>query len=171
MSATAEWMTPADERGWSAETRSNRLFATSNYFQHATAFFVSIIQGMPMHCTFCQRAADRGSERPVSLSEILARCAICIARVKKSRYEGQIVKLDGRHDFPKIDNQSPFVPLLEAVHDVQGLDRLVLTSPHPESVSPTTMIDAIARLPKLAAATFICRCQSGPTSSQGDASP
>ena len=44
---------------------------------------------------------------------------------------GQIVNLYGRHEFPKRDGKSPFVQLLEAVHDVEGLERLRFTSPHP----------------------------------------
>src|SRR6266705_1410093 len=69
--------------------------------------------------------------------------------VKEVTLLGQIVNLYGRHEFQKIDNKSPFVQLLEAVHDVQGLERLRFTSPHPIGFCDD-LIDAIARLPKLA---------------------
>jgi tRNA-2-methylthio-N6-dimethylallyladenosine synthase len=59
------------------------------------------------------------------------------------------VNLYGRHEFPKIDNRSPFVQLLEAVHEVEGLKRLRFTSPHPIGFRDD-LIDAISRLPKLA---------------------
>jgi len=44
---------------------------------------------------------------------------------------GQIVNLYGRHEFAKVDGKSPFVQLLEAVHGVDGLERIRFTSPHP----------------------------------------
>jgi len=58
------------------------------------------------------------------------------------------VNLYGRHGIPKIDNKSPFVQLLEAVHQVDGLERLRFTSPHPIGFR-NDLINAIARLPKL----------------------
>ena len=51
--------------------------------------------------------------------------------VKEVTLLGQIVNLYGRHEFPKIDNKSPFVQLLEALHKIDGLKRLRFTSPHP----------------------------------------
>src|SRR5213078_4497022 len=61
----------------------------------------------------------------------------------------QIVNLYGRHGIPKIDNKSPFVQLLEAVHEIDGLERLRFTSPHPIGFRDD-LIDALARLTKLA---------------------
>lgn len=48
-----------------------------------------------------------------------------------------------------MDGKSPFVQLLEAVHDVDGLERLRFTSPHPIGFKED-LIAAFARLPKLA---------------------
>ena len=45
-------------------------------------------------------------------------------------------------------NKSPFVQLLEAVHEIEGLERLRFTSPHPKGYGDD-LIDAYARLPKL----------------------
>jgi tRNA-2-methylthio-N6-dimethylallyladenosine synthase len=59
------------------------------------------------------------------------------------------VNLYGRHEFPKTDNKSSFVQLLEAVHEVDGLERLRFTSPHPIGFRDD-LVDAISRLPKLA---------------------
>ena len=61
---------------------------------------------------------------------------------------GQIVNLYGRHEFPKRDGESPFVQLLEAVHEVDGLQRLRFTSPHPIGFRDD-LIDAFERMPKL----------------------
>jgi tRNA-2-methylthio-N6-dimethylallyladenosine synthase len=92
----------------------------------------------------------RGAERSRSLSEIVSEVRDLVSRgVKEVTLLGQIVNLYGRREFQKIDNKSPFVQLLEAVHDVQGLERLRFTSPHPIGFCDD-LIDAIARLPKLA---------------------
>ncbi len=62
---------------------------------------------------------------------------------------GQIVNLYGRHEFPKsADGRSPFVQLLDAVHAVEGLERLRFTSPHPIGFR-RDLVEAFARLPRL----------------------
>src|SRR6058998_3269526 len=117
--------------------------------KQATAF-VSIMQGCNMHCTFCIVPQTRGAERSRSIDEIVDEVRDLVARgVKEVTLLGQIVNLYGRHEFPKIDNKSPFVQLLEAVDDVNGLERLRFTSPHPIGFRDD-LIDAISRLPKLA---------------------
>src|SRR5213596_3620135 len=117
--------------------------------RQATAF-VSIMQGCNMHCTFCIVPQTRGAERSRSISEIVSEVRDLVSRgVKEITLLGQIVNLYGRHEFPKIDNKSPFVQLLEAVDAVDGLERLRFTSPHPIGFRDD-LIDAISRLPKLA---------------------
>lgn len=117
--------------------------------RQATAF-VSIMQGCNMHCTFCIVPQTRGGERSRSIREIVAEVRHLVLRgVKEVTLLGQIVNLYGRHEFPKIDNKSPFVQLLEAVHEVEGLERLRFTSPHPIGFRDD-LVDAISRLPKLA---------------------
>src|SRR5436189_1851658 len=116
--------------------------------RRATAF-VSIMQGCNMHCTFCIVPQTRGAERSRSIGEIMAEVRDLVSRgVKEVTLLGQIVNLYGRHEFPKIDNKSPFVRLLETVHEVEGLKRLRFTSPHPIGFRDD-LIDAFARLPKL----------------------
>src|SRR5258707_12780729 len=117
--------------------------------RQATAF-VSIMQGCNMHCTFCIVPQTRGQERSRSISEIVAEVRGLVAHgVKEVTLLGQIVNLYGRHEVPKRDGKSPFVQLLEAVHEVEGLKRLRFTSPHPIGFRDD-LIDAISRLPKLA---------------------
>ncbi len=116
--------------------------------RQATAF-VSIMQGCNMHCTFCIVPQTRGSERSRSIPEIVSEVRRLVAQgVKEVTLLGQIVNLYGRHEFPSLDGKSPFVQLLEAVHDVDGLERLRFTSPHPIGFRGD-LIDAFLRLPKL----------------------
>ena len=117
--------------------------------KQATAF-VSIMQGCNMHCTFCIVPQTRGAERSRSIGDIVAEVRDLVSRgIKEVTLLGQIVNLYGRHEFPKMDNKSPFVQLLEAVHEVEGLERLRFTSPHPIGFRDD-LIDAFSRLPKLA---------------------
>jgi tRNA-2-methylthio-N6-dimethylallyladenosine synthase len=117
--------------------------------RQATAF-VSIMQGCNMHCTFCIVPQTRGAERSRSIGEIVSEVRDLVSRgVKEITLLGQIVNLYGRHELPKIDNKSPFVHLLEAVHEIDGLERLRFTSPHPIGFRDD-LIDAISSLPKVA---------------------
>ena len=116
--------------------------------KQATAF-VSIMQGCNMHCTFCIVPQTRGAERSRTIEEIVREVRDLVSRgVREVTLLGQIVNLYGRHEFRKIDNKSPFVQLLEAVHGIEGLERLRFTSPHPIGFRKH-LIDALTRLPKL----------------------
>jgi len=111
--------------------------------------FVSIMQGCNMHCTFCIVPQTRGAERSRPIEQIVAEVRELVSRgVKEVTLLGQIVNLYGRHEFPKIGNKSPFVQLLDAVHEIEGLQRLRFTSPHPIGFRED-LIDAYGRLPKL----------------------
>ena len=117
--------------------------------RHATAF-VSIMQGCNMHCTFCIVPRTRGAERSRSTAEIVREVKGLVRRgVKEVTLLGQIVNLYGRHEFPKVNGKSPFVLLLEAVHEVDGLERVRFTSPHPIGFRDD-LLGALADLPKLA---------------------
>lgn len=111
--------------------------------------FVSIMQGCNMHCTFCIVPSTRGAERSRPIADIVEEVRGLAARgVKEVTLLGQIVNLYGRHEFEKRDGLSPFVQLLEAVHDVDGIERVRFTSPHPIGYKQD-LIDALGRLPKL----------------------
>src|SRR4051794_5774337 len=112
--------------------------------------FVSIMQGCNMQCTFCIVPRTRGPERSRSIGEIVREVQNLVARgVKEVTLLGQIVNLYGRHEFPSVHGKSPFVQLLEAVHAVEGLQRLRFTSPHPIGFRDD-LLRALAELPKLA---------------------
>jgi len=132
-----------EEAGSQSSIREQQLVA-----KQATAF-VSIMQGCNMHCTFCIVPQTRGSERSRTIEQIVDEVRALVAQgVKEVTLLGQIVNLYGRHEFPKIDNKSPFVRLLEAVHEIDGLERLRFTSPHPIGFRED-LIDAYRCLPKL----------------------
>ncbi len=112
--------------------------------------FVSIMQGCNMHCTFCIVPQTRGAERSRSIEEIVAEVRGLVANgVKEVTLLGQIVNLYGRHELSKRDGKTPFVQLLEAVNEVEGLKRVRFTSPHPIGFR-SDLIDAMASLPKMA---------------------
>jgi tRNA-2-methylthio-N6-dimethylallyladenosine synthase len=133
----------AEETGSQETIREQQLAP-----KQATAF-VSIMQGCNMHCTFCIVPQTRGAERSRSIAEIVREVRDLVTRgVKEVTLLGQIVNLYGRHEFPKIDNKTPFVQLLEAVHEIDGLERLRFTSPHPIGFRED-LIDAFSCLSKL----------------------
>ncbi len=116
--------------------------------KQATAF-VSIMQGCNMHCTFCIVPFTRGAERSRRIEEVVTEVRGLVARgVREVTLLGQIVNLYGRHEFPVRGGKSPFVQLLEAVHEVKGLARLRFTSPHPIGYRDD-LIAAFTYLPKL----------------------
>jgi tRNA-2-methylthio-N6-dimethylallyladenosine synthase len=61
---------------------------------------------------------------------------------------GQIVNLYGRRELAARDGKSPFVQLIEAVHEIEGIERIRFTSPHPIGFRED-LIEAFTRLPKL----------------------
>jgi tRNA-2-methylthio-N6-dimethylallyladenosine synthase len=108
------------------------------------------MQGCNMRCTFCIVPQTRGAERSRSITDIVAEVRDLVSRgVKEVTLLGQIVNLYGRHEYARVSNKSPFVQLLESVHEVEGLERLRFTSPHPIGFRDD-LVDAISRLPKLA---------------------
>jgi tRNA-2-methylthio-N6-dimethylallyladenosine synthase len=133
-----------DEEGSAGTIRDHELKE-----RQATAF-VSIMQGCNMHCTFCIVPRTRGAERSRSIDEIVHEVRDLVSRgVKEVTLLGQIVNLYGRHEFATLNGKSPFVQLLEAVHAVDGLERLRFTSPHPIGFRDD-LLEALTELPKLA---------------------
>jgi tRNA-2-methylthio-N6-dimethylallyladenosine synthase len=129
--------------------------------KQATAF-VAIMQGCNMRCTFCIVPQTRGAERSRSIFEIVREVRGLVEQgVKEVTLLGQIVNLYGRHDIPAVasrpvagvadrgQKKTPFVQLLEAVHEIEGLERLRFTSPHPIGFRHD-LIEAFAGLNKLA---------------------
>jgi len=132
------------------ETGSQSTICDHQLLPKQASAFVSIMQGCNMHCTFCIVPQTRGAERSRSIEEILAEVRGLVANgVKEVTLLGQIVNLYGRHELSKRNGKTPFVQLLEAVNEIEGLQRVRFTSPHPIGFRDD-LIDAMASLPKMA---------------------
>ena len=115
----------------------------------AVTAFVSIMQGCNQYCTFCIVPYTRGQERSRPIAEIVAEARELVARgVKEIVLLGQIVTSFGKREIGARDGKSAFVQLLEAVHEIAGLERIRFTSPHPKGYGDD-LVAAYARLPKL----------------------
>jgi tRNA-2-methylthio-N6-dimethylallyladenosine synthase len=68
--------------------------------------------------------------------------------VKEITLLGQIVTSYGRREIGTKDGKSAFVQLLEAVNEIEGMERIRFTSPHPKGYGDD-LVDAYGRLPKL----------------------
>jgi tRNA-2-methylthio-N6-dimethylallyladenosine synthase len=111
--------------------------------------FVSIMQGCNQYCTFCIVPYTRGEERSRSIPDILAECRELVGRgVKEITFLGQIVTSYGKRDIPVRNGVSAFVQLLEAAHELEGLERIRFTSPHPKGYGDD-LVAAYGRLTKL----------------------
>ena len=111
--------------------------------------FVSIQQGCDMSCSFCIVPKTRGDERSRPMDEIVAECRGRAGRgVREITLLGQIVTSYGRREYAGMGGASPFVQLLERIHDIDGIERIRFTSPHPRGFKPD-LVAAYARLPKL----------------------
>jgi len=128
--------------------------------QRAVTSFVSIMQGCNQHCTFCIVPFTRGQERSRSIADIIAECRELVAQgVTEVTLLGQIVTSYGKREIGARDGKSAFVQLLEAVNDVDGLQRIRFTSPHPKGYGDD-LVEAYARLPKLCESAHV-PAQSG----------
>ena len=141
--------------------------------RQATAF-VSIMQGCNMMCTYCIVPFTRGGERSRRIEEVVAEVTDLAKRgVREVTLLGQIVNLFGRHEFPFLSDGStgnftdgaarsiealaqtangrgvsPFVQLLAALNEVEGLERIRFTSPHPIGFRDD-LVNCFRELPKL----------------------
>ena len=149
-----------EERGSEATIKEHLLNGAAK--GKAVSAFVSIMQGCNQYCTFCIVPYTRGQERSRTIPDIVAECRELVARgVKEITLLGQIVTSYGRRDKWQVTGDtsaaplppatcplSPFVQLIEAVHAIEGLERIRFTSPHPKGYGDD-LVEAYARLPKL----------------------
>ena len=111
--------------------------------------FVSIMQGCNMRCSFCIVPDTRGKERGRPIADVVEEVRRLAGKgTKEVTLLGQIVNLYGRTEFPRVGGRSPFVQLLEAVHEVDGIERIRFTSPHPIGYRDD-LVAAFTYLPKL----------------------
>jgi tRNA-2-methylthio-N6-dimethylallyladenosine synthase len=142
-----------EEKGSEATIKDHLLSGASD--SKAVTAFVSIMQGCNQHCTFCIVPDTRGAERSRTIPDIVAECRQLVARgVKEITLLGQIVTSYGKRDYPLVDGKSAFVQLIEAVHEIEGLERIRFTSPHPKGYGDD-LVEAYGRLPKLVESAHI----------------
>ncbi len=108
------------------------------------AAWVTIQTGCDNSCAFCIVPSVRGGEISRPFEEIVNEAATLAKRgVSEITLLGQNVNSYGR-DLTK--RRPLFADLLRAVGDVDGIDRIRFTSPHPKDLRPET-IEAMASTP------------------------
>ncbi len=107
--------------------------------------YVTIIEGCNEFCSFCVVPYTRGHERMRPKADILAEVREAAGSGRPEiQLLGQIVNHYAAPDDPDCD----FAGLLEAVHEVPGVERIRFASPHPRHVTPR-LLAAMAGLPKV----------------------
>ena len=107
--------------------------------------YVTIIEGCNEFCSFCVVPYTRGHERMRPKADILAEVREAAASGRREiQLLGQIVNHYQAPDDPGCD----FAALVEAVHDIDDVQRIRFASPHPRHVTPG-FLDAMARMPKI----------------------
>ena len=107
--------------------------------------YITIIEGCNDFCSFCVVPYTRGHERMRPKAEIMHEVAEAVASGRKEvQLLGQIVNHYTAPDDPSCD----FPALLEAVHEVPGVERIRFASPHPRHTTDR-VIAAVRDLPKV----------------------
>jgi tRNA-2-methylthio-N6-dimethylallyladenosine synthase len=107
--------------------------------------YVTIIEGCNEFCSFCVVPYTRGHERMRPKADILAEVRDAAASGHPEvQLLGQIVNHYEAPDDPACD----FTGLLEAVHNVPGIERIRFASPHPRHFTPR-FLAAMRGLPKI----------------------
>jgi tRNA-2-methylthio-N6-dimethylallyladenosine synthase len=107
--------------------------------------YVTIIEGCNEYCSFCVVPYTRGHERMRLKADIVAEVRQAASEGRREvQLLGQIVNHYAAPDDPSCD----FPGLLEAVHEVPGIDRIRFASPHPRHFS-TRFLKTMADLPKV----------------------
>jgi tRNA-2-methylthio-N6-dimethylallyladenosine synthase len=107
--------------------------------------WITIIEGCNEYCSFCVVPYTRGQERMRPKAEILAEVR---AAVESGRREVQLLGQIVNHYHAPDDPSCDFAGLLEAVHQISGVDRIRFASPHPRYVNGR-LIGALRDLPKV----------------------
>jgi tRNA-2-methylthio-N6-dimethylallyladenosine synthase len=111
----------------------------------AVKAYVTIIEGCNEFCSFCVVPYTRGNERMRPKLDILAEVREAAATGHREvQLLGQIVN----HYAAPDDSSCDFSGLLEAIHEVEGIERIRFASPHPRHVS-VRFLATMSRLPKI----------------------
>ena len=97
--------------------------------------FVTIMEGCDNFCTFCIVPFTRGRERCRPIDSIVNEVeALARAGYREVQLLGQNV-----NSYRQSSDGAPFEELLDAVHTVEGIERLRFTSPHPKDFGAPLM--------------------------------
>ncbi len=111
----------------------------------AVKAYVTIIEGCNEFCSFCVVPYTRGNERMRPKADILADVREAAdSGHREVQLLGQIVNHYAAPDEAACD----FSGLLEAIHEIDGVERIRFASPHPRHVS-RRFLATMARLPKI----------------------
>jgi tRNA-2-methylthio-N6-dimethylallyladenosine synthase len=107
--------------------------------------YVTIIEGCNEFCSFCVVPYTRGNERMRPKADILAEVR---EAADTGRREVQLLGQIVNHYEAPDDGACDFTGLLEAIHEVSGIERIRFASPHPRHVS-ARFLEALRQLPKV----------------------
>ena len=107
--------------------------------------YVTIIEGCNEFCSFCVVPYTRGHERMRPKADILAEAR---EAAESGRVEVQLLGQIVNHYEAPDDPSCDFTGLLEAVHEIPGIERIRFASPHPRHFS-SGFLAAMQRLPKV----------------------
>ncbi len=107
--------------------------------------YVTINEGCNEFCSFCVVPHTRGHERMRPKADILLEVR---EAAQEGRREVQLLGQIVNHYMAPDDPTCDFTGLLEAIHEVPGVERIRFASPHPRHFSPR-FLDAMAHLPKI----------------------
>ena len=126
--------------------------------------FVSIMRGCNNFCAYCIVPYTRGREKSKTVESVVSEVKELAAKgIKEVNLLGQNVNAYGIFEARKaktyVEGTSIFADLLKAVHEIDGIERIRFTSPHPRYFTDD-FIEAIGTLPKVCE-SFHIPLQSG----------
>src|SRR5690625_2297995 len=134
------------------EAGSQNTIKDHNFEDRQISAFVSIMQGCDMACTFCIVPKTRGKQRSRPIEEIAFEVEkLAAGGTREVTLLGQIVTSYGRDIIRPVNGKGAFVQLLERLHEIEGIERIRFTSPHPRGFNKD-LVQAFRDLPKL------CEC-------------
>ncbi len=104
--------------------------------------FLPVMRGCDKFCTYCIVPHVRGREHSIPLETVLKDVH---AKVERGAKE---ITLLGQTVNSYQDEDTDFADLLRAVSEIEGVERIRFTSPHPKDISDK-VISTVAELPKV----------------------
>ncbi len=111
--------------------------------------FVTVMEGCDLFCTYCVVPKTRGREVSRSSGSIVEEAQRCADRgVVEITLLGQTVNAYGRTRPGQVADEIPFAELIRRISEIDGIERIRFTSPHPIFVSDD-LIHAYGEIPEL----------------------